>query len=264
MARGRILFISDLHLDASMPASIDGFIAFLRAEAAGSDALYILGDLFETWIGDDDDEPARARARAALRELTAAGVPCFIQHGNRDFLLGPDFMAASGCRLLPDPSVLEAGGRRFVLSHGDTLCTADRGYQRFRRVVRNALLQQGWRALPLSLRRRFASLARSRSYAHTRRLPESIMDVTPAAVAALLRRTDADVLVHGHTHRPGVHRLDVDGRDRTRIVLGDWPARSNALVVGADGQCDLRTLSTGAASCAASAGFAAPVMGTPE
>ena len=222
MTRSRILFVSDLHLDAALPAAIEQFIAFLRNEAMDCRALYILGDLFETWIGDDDDDPARERIRAGLAELTAAGVPCFIMHGNRDFLMGKRFMAASGCRLLTDPTVLEAGGRRFVLTHGDVLCTADRAYQRFRRVTRNALVQACWRVLPLALRRRLASLARRRSLSYTQRQPQAIMDVTPAAVTSLLRATRCDVMIHGHTHRPATHHLDVDGRGCSRIVLGDW------------------------------------------
>jgi len=242
MAHGRILFISDLHLDAAAPAVIERFIEFLRVDAAASDALYILGDLFEAWIGDDDENPAAARVRDALRALTADGVACFIQHGNRDFLLGARFMAASGCRLLPDPAVLDHGGTRFVLTHGDALCTADRGYQRLRRIVRSAPLRGAWRALPLAWRRRLAALARRRSRAYTRQAPPSIMDAQPAAVAALLRATRADVLVHGHTHRPDVHRVPVQGRERTRIVLGDWPDRSNALVVHAGGRYELREL----------------------
>jgi UDP-2,3-diacylglucosamine hydrolase len=242
MARGRILFISDLHLDAADPATLALFRAFLDKEAASSDALYILGDLFESWIGDDDDDAARAGVREALRVLTRGGVPCFIAHGNRDFLLGAGFMAASGCSLLPDPSVLAIGGRRFVLSHGDVLCTQDRSYQRFRRVVRNRAVQQCWRMLPLATRRSFAALARRRSHAYTSRAPESIMDVAPAAAATLLRANGGEVLVHGHTHRPQVHALEVDGNQRTRIVLGDWPARARVLAVDATGNYSLQLL----------------------
>jgi UDP-2,3-diacylglucosamine hydrolase len=245
MAHGRTLFVSDLHLDAAASGTVELFLDFLRTEAAASDALYILGDLFETWIGDDDVEPVHARVRAGLRELTASGVPCFIQHGNRDFLLDSAFMEQSGCRLLPDPAVLQLGGRGFVLSHGDMLCTEDRGYQRFRRVARNATVQRCWRALPLSIRRRFAALARQRSHAYTQRQPMSLMDVTPAAVAALLRSTDCDVLIHGHTHRPAVHRIEVDGRERTRIVLGDWHGRGNALALLADGAFEVLPIQTG-------------------
>jgi UDP-2,3-diacylglucosamine hydrolase len=242
MARGRTLFISDLHLDATDPATFALFRAFLDREAAASDALYILGDLFESWIGDDDGDPVRTAVRDALRALTAGGVPCFIQHGNRDFLLGAGFMAGSGCMLLPDPSVLVIGDRRFVLSHGDLLCTQDRGYQRFRSVVRNPAVQKCWLLLPLSMRRRLAALARRRSHAYTRRAPESIMDVTPAAAAALLRANDGDVLVHGHTHRPQVHGLEVHGSEHARIVLGDWPARARVLAIDAAGGYSLRPL----------------------
>jgi UDP-2,3-diacylglucosamine hydrolase len=242
MAHGRTLFISDLHLDASSPVGIELFLSFLRSGASACDALYILGDLFETWIGDDDDEPARTRVRAALREFTAGGVPCFIQRGNRDFLLGPGFMAASGCQLLPDPAVLEIGGRRYVLTHGDQLCTQDRRYQRFRRIVRNGLVQGAWCALPLALRRSFAASLRRRSNAYTRQAPESIMDVWPAAVSALVSSTRADVLVHGHTHRPAVHGADIDGHACTRIVLGDWPGQASALLVDAQGQFTVQAL----------------------
>jgi UDP-2,3-diacylglucosamine hydrolase len=245
MAHGRILFVSDLHLDASAPETIALFLDFLRTEASTCDGLYILGDLFETWVGDDDDEPARLGVCAALRELTAGGVPCFIQHGNRDFLLGPRFMAASGCELLPDPRTLEIAGRRFVLTHGDQLCTEDHRYQRFRRLARNGVVQTLWRALPLAFRRRIAAALRRSSHAYTRQLPESIMDVAPAAVTSLLRATRCDVLVHGHTHRPAVHAMDLDGTVRTRIVLGDWPTRATTLIMDARGQFVVRGLPAG-------------------
>jgi UDP-2,3-diacylglucosamine hydrolase len=242
MAHGRTLFISDLHLDAADPIAIELFLHFLRAEASTCDALYILGDLFETWIGDDDDEPTRRRVVAALCQLTANGVQCFFQHGNRDFLLGPGFMAASGCTLLPDPAALELGGRRFVLMHGDKLCTDDRRYQRFRRIVRNGLVQGAWLALPLGMRRRLATALRHRSRTYTRQTPDAIMDVSPAAVSDLMRSTGAEVLVHGHTHRPAVHPVNVDGKTYTRIVLGDWPDQASVLVVDADGQFTVRAL----------------------
>jgi UDP-2,3-diacylglucosamine hydrolase len=245
MASGRTLFVSDLHLDAEAPSAVEQFCAFLRTEAVGSDALYILGDLFEYWIGDDDDEPVRTRVSAALRELTRGGVPCFVQHGNRDFLLGSRFMDRSGCQLLPDPAVREFGGKRFVLTHGDALCTADRSYQRFRRLVRTGLLQLCWRAVPLALRRWTAARVRRHSRAHTSRQASSIMDVTPAAVAGLLHATRGDCLVHGHTHRPGVHQLQVDGRTCTRIVLGDWHGQADVLVVTRDGRFERGVPGTG-------------------
>jgi UDP-2,3-diacylglucosamine hydrolase len=234
MARGRTLFISDLHLDASSPAT-GLFLQFLRTEAVRSDGLYILGDLFESWIGDDDDEPMRTRIRSGLRELVQSGVPCHFMQGNRDFLVGRNFATTTGCNLLPDPAMLGIGGRSFVLAHGDALCTGDEQYQRFRGLVRKPALQQAWRRLPLGIRRRLAAMARRRSSAHTRRMPESIMDVAPGAVAGLLHSSGAEVLIHGHTHRPGIHRLEVDGRQCTRIVLGDWHESGSVLEVDGDG-----------------------------
>lgn len=235
MPHGRHLFVSDLHLDAALPAAITQFLDFLHTEATRCDGLYILGDLFESWIGDDDDEPARARVCAGLLALTRRGVPCRVLHGNRDFLLGGAFAARTGCVLATDPEVLLAGGRRIVISHGDALCTLDAGYQRFRRVARSRALQRAWLTLPLGARRGLAAWARRRSRAHTQGLPQQIMDVTPEAVAALLRDTGADLLIHGHTHRPGVHRLQVDGRECTRIVLGDWYEQGSVLELRADG-----------------------------
>jgi UDP-2,3-diacylglucosamine hydrolase len=242
MARGCILFISDLHLDAAAPATIELFRSFLRREAAASDGLYILGDLFETWIGDDDDEPARAMVCDALRSLVAGGVPCRVMHGNRDFLLDGNFAARTGCELLADPLLLQRGGKCIVLTHGDQLCTGDVGYQRFRRLVRSRFFLRTFPALPLRMRRWLAGKARRRSYAHTRQLPESIMDVTPQAVETLFRETGADLLIHGHTHRPDVHQLMVDGRPRTRVVLGDWHGTGNCLALDAAGNHECRTL----------------------
>lgn len=242
MAHGRYLLVSDLHLDASHPAAIAQFLHLLGTEAPRSDGLFILGDLFETWIGDDDDEAARGRVCDALRALTRQGVPCRVQHGNRDFLLGPGFAARTGCELLADPVRLEAGGRRFVLSHGDALCTHDVSYQRFRRMARSRWLQRAWLSLPLGTRRSLAAWGRRRSHAHVRRLPQDIMDVTPDAVAHLLREQHADVLIHGHTHRPAEHHLEVDGRPCLRVVLADWHQRGSMLVLQADGTLEHREL----------------------
>ncbi|HUG72806.1 MAG TPA: UDP-2,3-diacylglucosamine diphosphatase [Steroidobacteraceae bacterium] len=242
MPHGRYLFVSDLHLDATAPAAIAQFLHFLDTDAAQCDGLYILGDLFESWIGDDDDEPSRALVCDGLRALTGRGVPCRVQHGNRDFLLGAGFAARTGCVLAADPEQLDVGGKRIVISHGDALCTADTSYQRFRRMVRSRAFQRPWLALPLAARRGLAACARRRSYAHTRRLPVASLDVAPDAVTQLLRATNADILIHGHTHRPGVHRLEVDGRERTRIVLGDWYVQGSVLTLHADGRLDSRGL----------------------
>jgi UDP-2,3-diacylglucosamine hydrolase len=234
MSGGRYLFVSDLHLDGQAPRAVARFRAFLRGEARGAQALYILGDLFETWIGDDDDEPARTSICEALREYTAL-TPCFIQRGNRDFLLGPAFERRSGCRLLPDPVRVQLGIRTVLLSHGDLLCTADAPYQRFRQFSRHAATQRRFLSLPLTTRRALARAARAGSRAHTRGQPERIMDVNPQAVSALLRIGAADLLVHGHTHRPAMHALSVDGRAATRIVLGDWYDEGSYLALDAGG-----------------------------
>lgn len=246
MPRGRHLFVSDLHLDCAAPAAVALFLQFLATEGRTASALYILGDLFESWIGDDDDDPARRSVCEALRALTQAGIACRVLHGNRDFLLGRGFAARTGCELLPDPSVLQLGARRIVISHGDALCTRDVAYQRFRRVVRQRPVQRGWLALPLGTRRALAARIRQRSTQHMRRKAGDIMDVTPDAVSALLQSSGADWLVHGHTHRPGVHQLVVDGRNCLRIVLGDWYEQGSLLILQENAAPELRVLSAAA------------------
>jgi UDP-2,3-diacylglucosamine hydrolase len=222
MTGGRHLFVSDLHLDVTAPDAVAQFCRFLQSEARNCSGLYILGDLFETWIGDDDHEAARDAVCNALRELTRAGTSCFVLRGNRDFLLGNDFERRTGCVLLPDPALLQFGQVRAVISHGDLLCSADHAYQQFRALVRSSWFQAGFLRLPATTRRALASMARMRSREHTRQLRTEIMDVENAAVEAMLRCGESSLLIHGHTHRPGVHRLRVDGRPATRIVLGDW------------------------------------------
>lgn len=235
------LFVSDLHLDAAAPRAIEQFLAFLRNEAASAEALYILGDLFEAWVGDDDPEPARARICEALAELTARGVACFVLHGNRDFLLGEGFSRRTGCLLLPDPVVAEIDGERVLLTHGDALCRGDRSYQELRSTVRDPIWQQRFLALPLAVRARLADRARAGSRLHTARAVPRIMDVDPAAVVAAHRATGARRIIHGHTHRPGIHESLVDGRPAYRIVLGAWYEQGSVLVAEA-GRYTLREL----------------------
>jgi UDP-2,3-diacylglucosamine hydrolase len=235
------LFISDLHLDSSRPAILTQFLDFLAGDAARADALYILGDLFESWVGDDDADPAQRAATAGLRTLTAGGVSCFVMHGNRDFLLGPRFAADSGAELLPDPVILTLYGRRLLVMHGDALCTDDAAYQRLRATVRDPDWQRRFLALPAKARRSLADAARSGSRAHTAALDEAIADVNADSVATVLRTAGTDTLLHGHTHRPAIHALEVDGRERTRIVLGDWYEQGSVLSFSAAGYA-LRTL----------------------
>lgn len=222
------LFISDLHLDPTRPDIEALFHRFLAGPARRAEALYILGDLFETWAGDDIDGVRHAGTLDALRRLTAI-TPVRVMVGNRDFLLGAGFEAATGCRLLDDPQLIDLDGVPTVLSHGDQLCTADIGYQRFRRLVRNRWLQRAYRSLPAHARARLVGNLRARTAARTQGKPAEITDVTPAAVVELFRTTKARRLIHGHTHRPGVHALTVDNIARERIVLGDWYTQGSVL-----------------------------------
>jgi UDP-2,3-diacylglucosamine hydrolase len=242
MPHGRHLFVSDLHLDASAPDAVAQFQRFLQQDARRCDGLYILGDLFETWIGDDDDDAARGAVCTALRELTRAGTPCWIICGNRDFLLGQDFERRTGCTLLPDPTLLQVDSVRAVISHGDLLCTADHGYQQFRTQAHSTAFQRRYLRLPLRTRRAFAHMVRASSREHTRQMRSEIMDVDAAAVAAALRCGDSALLIHGHTHRPGIHQLTVDERPATRIVLGDWYDQGSCLALHSDATCELLTL----------------------
>jgi UDP-2,3-diacylglucosamine hydrolase len=223
------LFISDLHVDASTPDITRQFVSLLHGEAREAEALYILGDLFESWVGDDAADSDQTAAIAALKGLTDSGVPCFVMHGNRDVLLGPRFCAMSGARLLPDPVIVTLYGEPVLVMHGDALCTDDRAYQRLRATVRNPGWQRQFLALSIASRRALAGAARVGSQAHTAALEYAIADVNPSSVTAALRSANTATLLHGHTHRPAIHALSVDGRACTRIVLGDWHARGSLL-----------------------------------
>jgi len=228
------LFIADLHLCEEEPAITAGFLAFLRREARQADALYILGDLFEAWIGDDDPNPLHAEIAAALDALRLAGVPCYFIHGNRDFLLGQRFAAASGMRLLPQEQLLNLYGRRILIMHGDTLCTDDEGYQRFRRKVHQRWLQKLFLALPLALRQRIALKMRAGSKQANSSKDVAIMDVNAEAVQTAMSRHQVRHLIHGHTHRPAIHSLTVDGLPAERAVLGAWHSEGSMIKVSAD------------------------------
>jgi UDP-2,3-diacylglucosamine hydrolase len=216
------LFISDLHIDASRPAITDQFLDFLSAEAVRADALYILGDLFESWVGDDAADSSQAAAIQGIHALTSRGVPCFVMHGNRDFLLAEQFGRMSGAQLLPDPLIVTLYGEPVLVMHGDALCTDDRAYQRLRATVREPAWQSQFLALSIASRRALAGAARVGSRAHTAAVEYAITDVNADSVAAALRGAGTATLLHGHTHRPAIHALQVDGRPCTRIVLGDW------------------------------------------
>jgi UDP-2,3-diacylglucosamine hydrolase len=215
----RSLYISDLHLSDDRPEANERFFAFMEGEAARSGELYVLGDLFEYWVGDDDlDDPFNAVIAGFFRRFTAGGGKLFVLHGNRDFLVGERFSAATGARLLDDPAL--AGDT--LLMHGDTLCTDDHDYQGWRRTARSAQWQREFLAKPLAERRRVVRGLRERSKEVIQAKPADIMDVNEGAVREALRRHGATRLVHGHTHRPGRHELEVDGRRCERWVLPDW------------------------------------------
>jgi UDP-2,3-diacylglucosamine hydrolase len=224
------LFVSDLHLDASEPAAGAQFLDFLNGPARAAEALYVLGDLFETWIGDDDDELYRAGICTALATLTAAGVPCYVMHGNRDFLLGAGFERRTGAQLISDPLLVELYGEPVLLTHGDLLCTADHAYQRLRGLVRAPRWQRRFLSLPLAVRRALAQRARSGSRRHMAGMREDIMDVSSDAVLGAMRACGVRSLVHGHTHRPAIHELLLQGVPARRIVLGAWHAAGSYLL----------------------------------
>jgi UDP-2,3-diacylglucosamine hydrolase len=234
------LFISDLHLDAERPHITALLIRFLEGEARGADALYILGDLFEAWVGDDDPSETGRVVAEKLLALRTSGVPVYFQRGNRDFLLGEDYAMRAGMTILPDPAVVSLYGRPALLMHGDLLCTDDTAYQQFRAQTRDPRWQAQFLAQPLDARLAFAQQARAASQArHTelqgQGLMEAITDVAPSTVAATFARYGIDTLIHGHTHRPAVHETTVDERACRRIVLGDWYEQGSVLRVDADG-----------------------------
>ncbi|MEZ5566209.1 MAG: UDP-2,3-diacylglucosamine diphosphatase [Gammaproteobacteria bacterium] len=223
------LFVSDLHLDSSRPAATDCFLNFLAGPARDVATLYILGDLFEAWIGDDAAGAHEQRVMQALASFTASGTRCCFMRGNRDFLIGKQFAKATGLTLLDDETVVELADQQVLLMHGDTLCTDDLAYQRYRRLVHNPALQATYLSLPASIRERIANYARRRSQASNAGKPDAIMDVNPMAVVGALQRHGVRWLIHGHTHRPGVHILKIDGEAARRIVLGDWYEQGSVL-----------------------------------
>jgi UDP-2,3-diacylglucosamine hydrolase len=235
------VFVSDVHLDATAPNATQQFLAFLDTQVANAEALYILGDLFEVWIGDDDPDPEKGRVIGALRALTDRGVACFVIHGNRDFLLGRQFCDKAGARLIPDPVVIELDGERVLVTHGDALCTDDHAYQELRSSVRTAEWQKRFLSLPFEVRDKFANKARAGSKAHTTRTAPRIQDVNPVAVETAYRTARVRRIIHGHTHRPGIHDTVVDGEPAQRIVLGAWYEEGSYLVYES-GQYELKTL----------------------
>ncbi len=216
-----VLFVSDLHIDAGKPHVLEGLKRLVECEAPTADALYILGDLAEVWIGDDDDSETAESLREALSRA-ARLCPLRIMHGNRDFLFGQRFAREVGGELIDDPHVAQIDGQRVLLTHGDALCTADTAYQLARRLFRSEAWQRDILGRSLQERRGIAREMRRQSKAANANKAENIMDVTPEEVVALMRRMGCATLIHGHTHRPGVHDVPLGDTVGTRYVLGDW------------------------------------------
>ena len=229
------LFISDLHLEADRPEIGEQFLAFLAGPAREADAVYILGDLFEAWVGDDDPSPYYAGMKEAIRELSSSGVPVYFMHGNRDFMIGERFAAETGVTLLPDPHPVELYGEKVLLSHGDYLCTDDVEYQKVRAMTRNPEWQAMMMSKSLEERLAFARQAREQSQARSASMTEEIADVNEDAVEAAIREHGVEILLHGHTHRPAVHPFHVDERPVHRIVLGDWYEQGSMVEWDEDG-----------------------------
>jgi UDP-2,3-diacylglucosamine hydrolase len=231
----RTLFVSDLHLDESRPAIVAQFERFLAEIAPGADGLYILGDLFEYWVGDDGLAlPFFGKAAGELRKA-AAGLPIHFMHGNRDFMVASGFARATGIELVEDPTIVDLYGTRTLLMHGDTLCTDDAPYQAFRAQVRNPAWQQAALARPIGERLAIAQQLREKSEGAKQGKAMNIMDVSPLAVEEAFAKSGCPVMIHGHTHRPGRHVHRVDGREHVRWVLPDWYERGGYLEASPDG-----------------------------
>ncbi len=217
-----VAFVSDLHLDAARPAATQAFIRFLHGPALELERLYILGDLFEYWIGDDDPNPHFREVTAALASYTQQQPRCYFMVGNRDFSIGPAFLRAAGLQPLDDPSIIEVYGEPMMISHGDIFCTDDVQYQRYRRITHHPVALMLYHALPFAARSRIVAKIRGESRAQKQYKTAGIMDVNQEAVEQCMRAHQMQVLLHGHTHRPAEHEFELDGAPAQRIVLGDW------------------------------------------
>jgi UDP-2,3-diacylglucosamine hydrolase len=235
-----VLFISDLHLSSERPDIIELFVKFMNNDAQHADALYILGDLFEVWLGDDYYEPELEPAITALRQFASSGKLLYLLHGNRDFLMDTGFEKMTGCKILPDPSTITLHEKSALISHGDELCIDDTEYMEFRKMVRDPQWQKAFLAKPVEQRIAFAKQARSESISKTQQKELDIMDVNQNAVEKLMADHGVELLIHGHTHRPNTHRFNVAGKSMTRIVLGDWYEHGSVLTCDKK-ECELKS-----------------------
>jgi len=230
-----ILLISDLHLEEERPDITRAFLRFLETRASCAHSLYILGDFFEVWVGDDGMTPFQHQIARALKAVSERGTHIYLMHGNRDFMIGPAFCLEAGCTLLADPHVLQLAAEPALLMHGDSLCTRDKGYMRMRRWLRNPVSMFILHHLPLTKRKQLARKLRASSKEETRLKASDIVDVTPDEVVRIMQRYQVRTLIHGHTHRPAFHELQVGGQPARRIVLGDWDRQGWALQIDESG-----------------------------
>lgn len=221
-----LIFISDLHLNEQSPATLAALQKFLREETTEADAIYILGDLFEAWIGDDDDSQWAKEVADTLLDLQKQGKKVYFMHGNRDFLVGEQFAKQCGMQILPDPTVIDVDGEKILITHGDILCTDDEAYQKFRKLVHKGWLQNWFLKLPLAWRKKIANLLRVKSKSAGPRKTAEMMDVNESAVVEMMAMHNARVMVHGHTHKPASHTLKIG----KRYVLGAWDGHCATLV----------------------------------
>ena len=235
------LFVSDLHLDASHPEIAEQFLEFLEQRGKDCRALYILGDLFEYWLGDDDPDPEKRSVVRALKQLSSR-VPIYFMRGNRDFTAGKRFAKDAGVTILDDPFLADVEGKEVLLSHGDLLCTDDHQYQRYRKRVNNPWIKALLLAGPLSFRTWLANRGRKRSQRVSAGKSLVLMDVNQDAVENMMQQHNVTTLIHGHTHRPNVHQFESAGQSKTRIVLGDWYEQGSVLRWEDDGSFELETL----------------------
>ncbi|MCG9701053.1 UDP-2,3-diacylglucosamine diphosphatase [Vibrio natriegens] len=229
------LFISDLHLTPSRPDITECFVTFMRTEAPKADALYVLGDLFEFWVGDDDKTPFANKIRTEFKALTDSGVRVFFIQGNRDFLLGKRFCKQTGITLLDDVCTIDLYGKKAVILHGDTLCTDDVDYQKFRKTVHQPWLQWVFNHIPWFIKKKIVAKVQSDIRDDKSNKSLDIMDVNQSEVENVMSQYCVDLMIHGHTHRPDTHHFDVNGFKKTRIVLGDWYTQGSVLQVNSDG-----------------------------
>ncbi len=229
------LFVADIHLGNEHPEISHRFNAFLRQACPGVEALYILGDLFETWIGDDGAQPEHLDTINTLRELTKAGLPIFVMHGNRDFLLRERFERDTGCQLIDDPVVIDLYGTPTLLMHGDTLCTDDVDYIAFRNYIRNPSFTEDFLSKPVPERQAIVKDIRQQTRLKVQEKPAEIMDTNQGAIIETMKAHNVTHMIHGHTHRPATHTFELDGTPAQRIVLGDWYTQDSWLICDANG-----------------------------